>query len=153
MQDVYICGAALAFILLDVVSGFIAALKNNEVSSSIMREGLFKKAGSLMLLVAAVAVEHIGVYAGIDESITTAIMLSVGGLIVVMELTSVLENICKINPDIPIAKAFDLFGLNTTTATAANCVVDGATNFICPYLSGVDATDDTKGDDDIELQD
>lgn len=147
MQDAYICGAVLAFILLDVVSGFVAALKNNEVSSSVMREGLFKKCGSIMLVIAAVAVEHIGAYVGMDESITMAIVLSVGALIVVMELTSVLENICKLNPDIPIAKVFDLFGISTSHDDEIQTL-----EFSCPYLNGR-AVEDTKGDEDFVVSD
>lgn len=147
MQDAYICGAVLVFILLDVLSGFIAALKNNEVSSSVMREGLFKKCGSIMLVIAAVAVEHIGAYVGIDETVTAAIVLSVGGLIVIMELTSVCENICKLNPDIPIAKVFDLFGINTSHDDEIATL-----EFACPYLNGR-AVEDTKGDDDFAVSD
>ncbi len=147
MQDAYICGAVLAFILLDVISGFVAALKNNEVSSSVMREGLFKKCGSIMLVIAAVAVEHIGTYVGMDDSITVAIVLSVGALIVIMELTSVLENICKLNPDIPIAKVFDLFGISTSHDDEIQTL-----EFNCPYLNGR-AVEDTKGDDDFAVSD
>lgn len=122
MQDAYMCGAVLIFILLDIVSGYGAALKNSNVSSSKMREGIFKKCGSVLVMLCAVAVEHMGSYVGIADSITDAVVYGVCALLVVMELTSVLENACKLNPDLPVARFFDLFGLtheDTEDITAA----------------------------------
>lgn len=147
MNDVYIFGAVLAFILLDVASGFIAALKNNEVSSSVMREGLFKKCGSIMLMIGAVIVEHIGIYVGIDNSITTAIMFGIGGLLVVMEVTSFIENVCKVNPDLPINKIFAMFGIDDNTDDIATFP-----SFECPYIEKV-AVYNTKDDSDVCVSD
>lgn len=147
MQDVYIFAAVLAFILLDVASGFIAALKNNEVSSSIMREGLFKKCGSIMLMIGAVIVEHIGIYVGIDNAITAAITYGIGGLLVVMEVTSFIENVCKVNPDLPINNIFAMFGIDDAN--------DDATYepFTYPYISKDVAVYDTKDDGDVCVSD
>lgn len=148
MDDVYICAAVLAFIVLDIASGFIAAVKNNDVSSSVMREGLFKKCGSIMLMIGAVIVEHLGIYVGVDQTITTAILFGVGSMIVVMELTSFAENVCKINPDLPISKIFALFGIEDNTYD-----ITTYPNFECPYLSNKVAVYDTKDDGDVCISD
>lgn len=116
MQDMYMCGAVLLFILLDIISGYAAALKGNTVSSSKMREGIFKKCGSVMVMLVAVAVEHLGGYVGIASAITDAIVYGACGLLTVMEITSVLENCCKLNPDLTISKFFDLFGITNEQA-------------------------------------
>lgn len=147
MQDVYIFAAVLAFILLDVASGFIAALKNNEVSSSIMREGLFKKCGSIMLMIGAVIVEHIGIYVGIDNAITAAITYGIGGLLVVMEVTSFIENVCKVNPDLPINNIFAMFGIDDANDVATY------EPFTCPYISKDVAVYNTKDDGDVCVSD
>lgn len=105
------CCVVLGFVLGDVVVGYLAAVKSGTVSSSRMREGLFKKAGSILLMLTAVAVEHVGIYVGIDSAVCDGVAWITCGLLAVMELTSIVENICKLNPDLPIAKVFAIFGL------------------------------------------
>ena len=56
MKMVYI--VTLIFIIFDFASGYIAAVKNKEVSSKVMREGIFHKAALIMLMVLAAAVEY-----------------------------------------------------------------------------------------------
>lgn len=111
MEEVVMCGVVLGFILGDVVGGYLAAVKSGTVSSSRMREGLFKKAGSVLLMLTSLAVEHVGIYVGIDSGVCEAVAWMTCGLLAVMELTSIVENICKLNPDLPIAKVFAIFGL------------------------------------------
>ena len=41
----------LAFMLIDFISGFLKAWKNNEIDSSKMRKGLVKKIGEVLMLV------------------------------------------------------------------------------------------------------
>lgn len=148
MDDIYIFGAVLCFIALDIISGYAAALKAGTVSSSVMREGLFKKAGSIMLIVGAVIIEHMGTYIGIAESITSAVVYGVGTMLVAMELTSFGENICKINPDIPIAKVFALFGIDEH---GEMCVPEGGE---CPYLINTcKEVEETKAADDVCISD
>ena len=148
MDDIYIFGAVLCFIALDIISGYAAALKAGTVSSSVMREGLFKKAGSIMLIVGAVIIEHMGVYIGIAESITSAVVYGVGAMLVAMELTSFGENVCKINPDIPIAKVFALFGIDEH---GEMCVPESGE---CPYLINASKeVEETKAADDVCISD
>ena len=110
MVDVYVALVVLALMAFDVVSGYLASVKEQNVSSSIMRTGLMKKCGSVLVLLLAFVVEHAGIYVGIDASVGDAVVMGVAALLGVMEITSVLENACKLNPDLPIASLFSMFG-------------------------------------------
>lgn len=112
MQDVYMCGAVLLLIILDIASGYINAIMKDCVSSSKMRQGILKKCGDVCVMLCAIVVEHCGGFVGINESITGAIVSGICALLCVMELTSVLENSCKINSDLPFAQVFGMFGLS-----------------------------------------
>lgn len=112
MQDVYMCGAVLVFIVLDIASGYINAIMKDCVSSSKMRQGILKKCGDVCVMLCAIVIEHCGGYVGIDEGITSSIVGGVCALLCIMELTSVLENSCKINCDLPFASVFGMFGID-----------------------------------------
>ena len=111
MQELVMCATVLGLMLADIVTGYVGACKQGSLSSSKMREGLFKKAGSLSLMLLGVAIEHVGVYVGVDATICAAIAVGICGMLAVMELTSCVENCCRLNPDLPVAKVFALFGL------------------------------------------
>lgn len=106
------CGVVLTLMVADVAIGYCSAWKAGELSSSKMREGLFKKAGSLFLMLLAVAVGHAGQYVGIEAEVCGAVSIGVCAMLALMELTSCVENCCKLNPDLPIARVFALFGLD-----------------------------------------
>ena len=101
-----------AFVLLDVVSGLAAAIKNKELSSSVMHEGLYNKLGEVLLLVVAMfvgAILHIPPFTQLG--IPPEVMYLVALYITLMELVSILENICKLNPSLPIAKILAIFDI------------------------------------------
>ncbi len=86
------------FILLDLITGLIKAFKKKEYTSSVMREGLFHKVGSILIVCFGVLVDNAQevLELGIDVPIATSICV----YIVLMEIGSIIENICTINPDI-----------------------------------------------------
>ena len=47
-----------AFIVLDMLTGLIKAFKEKSYTSSLMREGLFHKCGSILTIVFAVLVDY-----------------------------------------------------------------------------------------------
>ena len=111
MKELYACLFAVGLMGVDVLTGYAQAVKNACVSSSVMREGLFKKAGSIAVIILALAVGHAGALVGIDSTVCASVIGLVLAMVAVMELTSIIENICKLNPDLPVAKLFDLFGI------------------------------------------
>lgn len=108
--EVLMCGFVLALMLADIVSGVAGAVKEGRLSSSVFREGLWKKLGSCLVLALAMAVEHWGVFVGFDPAICSALGVGICALLAFMEVTSILENACALNPDLPMARIFALFG-------------------------------------------
>lgn len=86
------------FILLDMLTGLCKAFKEKDYTSSVMREGLYHKFGSILCIVLAVLVDYAqGI---VDLGVTIPVALSVCGYIILMEVGSIIENVCKINPQI-----------------------------------------------------
>lgn len=112
MEELWACLFVIGLMTMDVITGYAQAVKNGSVSSSVMREGLFKKAGSIAVIILAVAVGHVGAYVGIDGRVCSAVAGFVIGMVAVMEITSVIENACSLNPDLPVAKLFSAFGVD-----------------------------------------
>lgn len=113
MEELYACLLIIGLMGLDVITGYAQAVKNACVSSCVMREGLFKKAGSITVVVLALAVGHIGGYAGIDPTVCTSVPTFIIGMVALMELTSIVENACALNPDLPVSKLFTAFGVDS----------------------------------------
>lgn len=112
MDELYAGVIVIGLMAFDVLTGYLAALKNKSVSSSVMRTGVFKKAGSTGILLMAYLVAHLGGYIGFGDSICAAVYGFIVAMLAVMETTSILENICKLNEDLPITKIFSAFGVN-----------------------------------------
>lgn len=86
------------FIMLDLLTGIVKAFREKAYSSTVMREGLYHKCGSILCVVFAVLVDYAQTV--IDIGVTVPVTASLCAYIVVMEIGSIIENICAINPDI-----------------------------------------------------
>lgn len=100
-------GICLIFNALDFASGFVAAVRNHNIESCRLRDGLFKKVGFLFCYVLAWIMDRYGGAIGLNlpVSITPVIALYV----CTTEIVSIIENICQINPDLLPAKLIKLF--------------------------------------------
>lgn len=100
-------------ILMDIVCGIVGAARNKELCSAIMRDGLYNKFGELMLLLLAIFINEVLSIAPFDKlGIPPEIAYAVAIYIAVMEIISIIENICKINPSLPFAKILLMFNLD-----------------------------------------
>jgi len=90
------------FIALDMLTGIVKAFKEKNFTSSVMREGLFHKCGSIITVVFAVLVDYAQTL--VDLGVSIPITIAVCSYIVLMEIGSIIENIGKINPQIVPAK-------------------------------------------------
>ena len=110
MEQFYTIFIALVFNALDLVTGIITAVKNKDIQSAKLRDGLFKKVGFLLCYFVAWLVDTQGTKIGFQfgVSILPIIILYV----CTTELVSILENICRINPDILPEKLMDLFHIS-----------------------------------------
>ena len=91
-------GLTGGFILLDMITGLIKAFKGKEYTSSVMREGLFHKCGSILCIIFGMLVDYSQTY--IDLGVTIPVATTICAYICLMEIGSIIENICSINPEI-----------------------------------------------------
>ena len=100
----------LVFVLFDIVTGIVKGYSSGTMSSSIMREGLWHKCGTIILelfaLFCSVTPKFIDGFP--NEFSTVYIAMTI--YICAMETISIIENISVINPDLNIDKIFGLFG-------------------------------------------
>ncbi len=84
----------LSLMLIDFLTGSINAWSNNDFKSKKMRSGLNKKVGEIAIIV-------IGELFTYSLFLPDYIMTGISGYIILMELTSVLENLNKMGVPIP----------------------------------------------------
>ena len=96
-----------AFILLDMITGLIKAFKEKSYTSSVMREGLFHKCGSIICVIFGVLVDYSQTL--IDLGVIVPIALPISAYIILMEIGSIIENVCIINPQIMPSKLKQYF--------------------------------------------
>lgn len=101
------------FILFDIIVGIVNAYLKHELSSSKMREGLSRKIGEVFLILLSDACYFAMLVQPFNEmGVPADIVNVVAGFLVLMELVSIVENICKLNPDLPISKIFAIFNIS-----------------------------------------
>lgn len=97
----------LLFIALDFLSGAVAALKAGEFTSTEMRKGLFNKGGEIIVMLLAGLVD----FSDVAESVgvTVSLLPIFSGYVILMEISSILENVNKTNPNIVTKKLSKYF--------------------------------------------
>lgn len=99
----YIIAGPIVFCLLDVLTGYAAAMRNGTLNSSVMRKGLWNKSSEMLAILASVLTQ-IGVYvygnSFLNVQLDIPIITVICGCLSLYELTSVVENIGKMNRDI-----------------------------------------------------
>lgn len=86
------------FILMDLVTGLFKAFMKQEYTSTIMREGLYHKAGSVLCIAFGVLVDYAQTL--VDLGIAVPMAGTICAYIIIMEIGSIIENVCAINPEI-----------------------------------------------------
>ena len=110
MEQFYPVIIALVFNALDLITGIISAVKNKDIQSSKLRDGLFKKVGFILCYFVAWIVDNEGSLIGFQ--LGTQILPVIILYVCTTELVSILENICKINSDILPEKLKGLFHIS-----------------------------------------
>ena len=107
MEQFYPIIIALVFNALDLITGIISAVKNKDIQSSKLRDSLFKKVGFILCYFVAWLIDTEGSLIGFN--LGTPILPIIILYVCTTELVSILENICKINPDKMTEKLMELF--------------------------------------------
>lgn len=110
MSQFYPVIVALVFNILDLVTGIITAVKNKDIQSSKLRDGLFKKVGFILCYVVAWLVDTQGELIGFQ--IAMPVLPVIVLYVCTTEIVSIIENISIINPDILPDKLMDMFHIN-----------------------------------------
>ena len=120
-QQIWAIAGAFLLMLFDMISGIISAIMNRQFKSSTMRTGLGHKAVLALIILLAMCIEILSVHvAGLGFGGVTVYVVCVA--IIVMEVASILENLCKAYPDIaslPIMKIFEHANVDTDDITKA----------------------------------
>jgi toxin secretion/phage lysis holin len=112
MENLYPIFVALGFNALDVLTGIVSAVKNKDIKSEKLRDGLFKKVGFILCYFTAWLVDGYGGVIGFKLGV--AILPVIVLYVCTTELVSILENISKINSDLLPSKLMELFHISNT---------------------------------------
>lgn len=105
-EDIYISIAVIALIIIDYISGVIAAAYNGKLSSRRMKEGLLKKFVYILIMLTCYIIDFTSHKVNLGFTISLYVAVGVG--IVLIEITSIFENCCKINPEIKNSNILDI---------------------------------------------
>lgn len=101
---------ALAFMVIDVFTGVLKAVKNKELNSTKAREGIYKKASFILFIAFGYLADYAMDYVNMGFNLPAAATICT--LIIVTEAISVLENLGQINPGLVKLVAPFLSALN-----------------------------------------
>ena len=101
---------ALAFMVIDVFTGVLKAVKNKELNSTKAREGIYKKASFILFIAFGYLADYAMDYVNMGFTFPAAVTICT--LVIVTEAISVLENLGQINPDLVKLVAPFLSALN-----------------------------------------
>lgn len=99
----------LIVIVIDIISGLASATKNREITSTKMREGLFSKCGSIIIEIVAFLSSLLVLWFPEFPIDFSGVYIGVSVYIVVMELISIIENACELNPKLSASRIAEFF--------------------------------------------
>lgn len=105
--DVWALIAVLFFVATDYITGIVKAIMTGNLSSQRMREGLGHKFAYLVLILTSYMIDTFSVH--VDLGLPVHVYLVTVGGICLIELTSIIENVTEINPelkDVPFMRIF-----------------------------------------------
>ena len=109
--DGFIFAVVFCAMVLDFISGTVVAVIQHKWKSRIMREGLLHKCSLLLCVVLGVVLDMGQHYLELGISIPAYQCIS--AYITLMEAGSVIENVCKANPQLAPKKLRAVLGLST----------------------------------------
>ena len=89
----------VAFICLDIITGLLKAVYEKNLESECIRKGLIHKTGEILAVAVAFLIEYSQTVI-LSINFDIPIVKGVCIYIILMEILSVLENICVINPQL-----------------------------------------------------
>lgn len=110
--DVWCVLAVVFFIIVDYVTGITKAIMQDSLSSKKMRDGLGHKFAYFILVLVAWFIDEINLH--VDLGLPVSVFVCTVSGICLIELTSILENITVINPELAGAPFMQIFSQSTS---------------------------------------
>ena len=107
VSDMWCIIAVIFFIIVDYVTGVAKAIMTDTLSSAKMRQGLGHKFAYLMLVIVSYFIDMVNLH--VDLGLPVSVFVCTVGGISLIELTSILENIVAINPELADAPFMQVF--------------------------------------------
>lgn len=104
--------AVLFFVATDYATGIVKAIMAGNLSSKRMREGLGHKFAYLTLILTSYMIDTFSVH--VDLGLPVHVYLVTVGGICLIELTSIIENITQINPELKDVPFLQIFSTTNT---------------------------------------
>lgn len=109
--DMWALIAVLFFVATDYITGVVKAIMAGNLSSKRMREGLGHKFAYLALILTSYMIDTFSTH--VDLGLPVHVFLVTIGGICLIELTSILENITEINPELKDVPFMQIFSTTT----------------------------------------
>ena len=110
LHELIVIGIVFLLALIDYITGVVNAIMHGELSSERMRQGLGHKFAYLAVIGVALIVEYGSGY--IDLGIELPVFIPVCVSICLIEITSIMENCVKINPELSDSNILNIFNIN-----------------------------------------
>lgn len=109
-HELIIIGIVFLLVLIDYITGVVSAIMHGELSSERMRQGLGHKFAYLTIVCVALIVEYGSDY--INLGIELPVFIPVCAGICLIEITSIMENCVKINPELSGSNILNVFNID-----------------------------------------
>lgn len=107
IHELIVIGIVFLLALIDYTTGVVNAIMHGELSSEKMRQGLGHKFAYMAIICVALIVEYGSDY--IDLGIKLPLFMPVCAGICLIEITSIMENCAKINPELSQSNILKIF--------------------------------------------
>lgn len=105
--EVYVC--LLALVVIDYGTGVVGAIVNNNFSSSVMRAGLVHKMTYVVCFAVGFVINYMCGMIDLGYIYGASILSLMSVWVTITEVSSILENLCKINPELKDSAIFKIF--------------------------------------------
>ena len=113
IHELIVVGTVFLLTLIDYITGVVNAIMHSELSSERMRQGLGHKFAYFAVIGVALIVEHVSGF--INLGIELPVFIPVCVSICLIEITSIVENCVKINPELSGSNILNIFNINRKT--------------------------------------
>lgn len=110
IHELIIIGIVFLLVLIDYVTGVVNAIMHSKLSSKRMRQGLGHKFAYLAIICVALIVEYGSDYINLGIELPVFVPACTG--ICLIEITSIMENCMKINPELAKSNILNIFGID-----------------------------------------